>query len=480
MLFTLIGFAALVPSFTPGTAAAADRGPGPLPWRIGYQVGFCADAAAFPDSAGTTLEVYVRVRPSLIADLVRAGGVPEPIRLTATLRPLFGKGREETREQRFRVDPADTADALGEVVVLTFPARPGRHRLEVRMEVKRQALARAGVRRPESARVEGEIVIPGPQAGREISDLEFLWGEGGRGNLRVFGRGGRDRVPNPERLYGLYATSARALFVTRAGSEAPWRWIARALDSAGVVVAEQSGEGPPARSLEAEIALDIADLAAGAYDLEVKAWQEGDPGALLRRSPFSVAWREDAWKRDPQEIADDVHFLLAADEEEAFEGMSPGEQERTLEAFWKRRDPTPDTGENEARDRYYRRVRFANQTYGRYGLGRGMFSDMGRAFIRYGEPAEVVRQVIPSLDDNLTRVIRELAASEPRSLGAVESREVGSDMRPFELWIYEGNIPLPVDADPAQSRTHVFGTRLVFLFVDEHWTGDYRLLYSSE
>ena len=53
-------------------------------------MGFAADAAAFPDSTGTTVEVYVRVRPNLIADLTREGRDPQPIQLQATLKPLFG------------------------------------------------------------------------------------------------------------------------------------------------------------------------------------------------------------------------------------------------------------------------------------------------------------------------------------------------------------------------------------------------------
>ena len=461
-------------------AARDDEGPGPLPWRVGYEVGFCADAAAFPESTGSSLEVYVRVRPSLIADLVRDGRDPSPIRLQATLKPMFGGGRALTREQSFVVQAADTANALGEVVVLSFPARPGRHRLELRMETRRRNLARRGVEKPEVAKVEGELVVPGPQAGRQISDLEFIWGEtGGRGS-RVFGRSGRDLIPNPERLYGLFSNSMHAYFSARAQNARAWEWVARAIDLKGVVVAEQSGRGPAASTFHSEVSMDVSGLPAGAYDLEVKAWQEGDEGAVLRRSRFSVAWQADSWRRDPRELADDIHFLFTADEEEVFPTLTPGEQELALDEFWRKRDPSPDTGENEVRNQYYRRVRFANQTYGRYGLGRGMFSDMGRAYIRYGEPGEVVRQVMPSLDDNLARIIQDLAQTETRTLGAVQSRELGTDTRPFELWIYEGSIPLPIDADPGQASTHIVGNRLVFLFVDEHWTGDYRQLYSSE
>ena len=115
----------------------------------------------------------------------------------------------------------------------------------------------------------------------------------------------------------------------------------------------------------------------------------------------------------------------------------------------------------------------------RYGLGRGMFSDMGRTFVRYGEPDEVLRQVIPAGDETLTRVIYELSLAEDRPLGDVHQKGLGGDIRPYEVWIYEGDIPLPPDADPRVPE-NIRRKRLVFLFVDEQGLGDYRLRYTTE
>jgi hypothetical protein len=66
-------------------------------------------------------------------------------------------------------------------------------------------------------------------------------------------------------------------------------------------------------------------------------------------------------------------------------------------------------------------------------------------------------------------------------VGDVQDKMIGADMRPFEVWIYEGDIPLPVDADPSTlKQPRMRNRRLVFLFVDEQWVGDYRLRYSTE
>ena len=66
------------------------------------------------------------------------------------------------------------------------------------------------------------------------------------------------------------------------------------------------------------------------------------------------------------------------------------EQKREFwEAFWKRRDPTPDTPENESMVEFYRRIAYADQHFGV--AGPGWKTDMGKVYIKYGQPDEVVR-----------------------------------------------------------------------------------------
>jgi GWxTD domain-containing protein len=68
---------------------------------------------------------------------------------------------------------------------------------------------------------------------------------------------------------------------------------------------------------------------------------------------------------------------------------TPEERSAFWEQFWKRRDPSPETPENEAMDEFYRRVQYANQ---HFSVGRaGWRTDMGQIYIKYGEPDEVVR-----------------------------------------------------------------------------------------
>jgi GWxTD domain-containing protein len=467
-----------------GTDPDDPDGPGPLPWRVRGQVGFTVDAAAFPDSAGHSLEVYLRIPPATLRSLRRGEDGAARLKLTLRLANRFG-GRPQEATQELTLGPADSASGLGKVVLHRFTVRPGGHRLRVRLDdllSQKRGLGYIGRKVSESVTVEGGVIVPAADAGRDLSDPEFVWAYRPVAPGSAFRRGDRAAVPNPERLYGLLASDLRAEFVARSASTGrPWRWQARLLDGQGQAVAEQESTQAAGEAVCLDrVALDVSTLPAGGYDLEVSAWQEGDAKPVVRRSRCSIAWLASSWMLDPADIDDVAHFLLSAEEEELFARMHPGEREQFLDRFWRERDPTPGTAENEARIEFLGRVEHVNQNFYGPGRTRGMFSDMGRVYIRYGEPDEVLKQVIPAGDQTLNEALRALESTEDRSTGDVHMKGLGGDQRPFEVWIYEGNVGAPPDTDPA-ARSHIRSRRrLVFLFVDEHGYGNYTLRYSTE
>lgn len=475
----LVGAALLAAA--PGARAEEDRPEGPPPWRLGGRMGFTVDAAAFPESTGMALEVYVRVPPATIAQLVRDPEGAAHVRAAFRLR---GHGKPLESAQEFVLSAADTARGQGKVLLARFPVGPGAWRLDVKLDdllSHKRGIVYGG--RNESGELQGDVQVPRPQAGRDLSDLEFAWpvAEPTHPPGLAFVRGGLAVVPNPERLYGLFANELAVAFTARGkpADERAWQWVARVYDDSGRVVAEHDSAGPAGRFLVADTRFDLAREPAGGYDVEVKAWQQGDSGALLRRAHFSVGWQADTWLRNAADLTDDVHFLLSTDDEEAFARLQPGEQEHYMAAFWRRRDPTPETAFNEAYATFRERVAHANATYTRYGLEKGMFSDMGRVYIRYGPPGEVLREVLPAGDETLSEVIEQLSTTEDRSAWDLHMKGPGSDQRPYEVWIYEGDIPTPPDADPRNSLGNR-KRRLVFLFVDEQGLGHYTLRYSTE
>ena len=458
---------------------------GPPPWRIGGRVGFTVDATARPDTTGLVLELAFRIPPATIEQLSRDAEGLAHLQATADVKGRFGSSTLHSTID-ITLDAADTLRSQGKVVRMRFPAASGPCRVSARLVdlvSRKPALLRGSRDAHESAAIRGELEIPKAQGGRELSDLQFLWPTADGSEGLAFVREGRAAVPNPDRLYGLYAGDLRAAFAARAkaGDVRPWHWIARVYDSRGEGVAQQESTAAAARELEAEVRFDLSSEPAGAYDLEVKAWQEGDPGALLRRARFSIAWQPETWLRNAADVADEAHFLLDADGEEAFLTMPPGEQERVMGEFWTRRDPTPETALNESQLEFRERVRYANENFTKLGFERGMFTDMGRVYIRYGAPSEITHQVIPAGSETLTQQLEEIVATEERALGGdVRMKGLGGDMRPFEVWVYEGDIPLPMDADPNDQRRGRNHRRMLFLFVDEQGLGLFRLRYSTE
>jgi GWxTD domain-containing protein len=125
-------------------------------------------------------------------------------------------------------------------------------------------------------------------------------------------------------------------------------------------------------------------------------------------------------------------------------------------------------------------VAVANAQFSRFGIGKGMFSDMGRVYIRYGTPDEILHQVMPAGDETLTKELLDIIANEDRVVGEVNQKGPGGDQRPYEVWTYEGDIPLPFDTDPDAQAVRVNKRHLLFLFVDEQGLGTFTLRYSTE
>ena len=82
----------------------------------------------------------------------------------------------------------------------------------------------------------------------------------------------------------------------------------------------------------------------------------------------------------------DVGYIISDEERKAFKTLATDEErEQFIEQFWLRRDPTPDTEENEYREEHYRRIAYANEHYAS-GIP-GWKSDRGMIYIKYG-PAD--------------------------------------------------------------------------------------------
>ena len=142
-------------------------------------------------------------------------------------------------------------------------------------------------------------------------------------------------------------------------------------------------------------------------------------------------------------LNEDVLYIITDEERTAFRRFSTDEErEQFIEQFWLRRDPTPDSQENEFKEEHYRRIAYTNE---RYASGiPGWKTDRGRIYITFGPPDE----------------------NESHPSGGTYERpfEEGGGTTstfPFEKWRYrwiEG-----------------IGSDIIIEFVDTTMTGEYRM-----
>lgn len=98
--------------------------------------------------------------------------------------------------------------------------------------------------------------------------------------------------------------------------------------------------------------------------------------------------REEALDRYRKWLDEDVVYIITDEERDVFESLSTDdERDAFIEQFWLRRDPDPETAENEFRAEHYRRLAYAND---HFSVGApGWKSDRGRIYILHGKPDSI-------------------------------------------------------------------------------------------
>src|SRR5436190_9458931 len=120
--------------------------------------------------------------------------------------------------------------------------------------------------------------------------------------------------------------------------------------------------------------------------------QSGDP--LKRpivgkqRKEHARALRKELRGEYRKWLDEDVRWIISDEERKAFMQLSNDEErDQFIESFWQRRNPDPDSEDNEFKDEHYRRIAYANEHYAA-GV-QGWRTDRGRMYIIYGPPDEI-------------------------------------------------------------------------------------------
>ena len=142
-------------------------------------------------------------------------------------------------------------------------------------------------------------------------------------------------------------------------------------------------------------------------------------------------------------LNEDVAYIITDEERQAFKRLQTDEErEQFIEQFWLRRDPTPDSIENEFKEEHYRRIAYANENFAS-GIP-GWKTDRGRIYITYGPADE--RETHPS-GGTYERPTEEGGGT--------------TSTYPFEKWRYR--------------YIEDIGTDIIIEFVDPTMSGEYRM-----
>ena len=168
-----------------------------------------------------------------------------------------------------------------------------------------------------------------------------------------------------------------------------------------------------------------------------------------------------------EKVQDEI-FYIATDKQkkELNELNSPDEINIFLEKFWKELDPNQETEINELKEVYLERYNYANEHFQECGR-EGWETDMGRVYILYGPPDEIIQEVLPQ---NLERN----DASNIFIHNLIYSHVM---VKSIQIWLY--NRPA-TDRKKANIFSQYYPNLTKFIFTDLDGFGGFDQIFSTE
>lgn len=141
--------------------------------------------------------------------------------------------------------------------------------------------------------------------------------------------------------------------------------------------------------------LDLMDISPGHYILETIARDTDTKKTTKRQRAFTIvpatkptlATDAESLKR----YLNQIRYIATKSELETYHSLPPEDKTTFILSFWKKRDPTPTTPQNEFAAEHFKRIRYADEHFPARPGAVGSDTDKGRIHIKYGLPTDIER-----------------------------------------------------------------------------------------
>jgi len=415
--------------FAPAALTAMD-----VPAASQGDIRFYVDHAGFRGQEGKTYqEIYLMIYADQLPFHEKEGMKQTTFSVKAALRNIDTGEVSDFSWTTTASLPEEVAE-LKHLAVHDVWAReliPGNYRISVEV-------VDAGNR---SGQVEFTFEVPTwPASGLSASQIEFVSrAEAGKGSPH-FVKGDRTVIPHPARRYGLLNPTLFIYYEIYGLSDVTGDMtVTYALvdkDSATVKTYPEMAIAKPGASASVLHGLDVSTIPSGIYSLVVTILDSSGEVVKAARDleviQMDYVGLQPALTPEEAEIAhQQIQHIATSAEKKLYAELTLQGKAQFLIQFWRDRDPTPESLENEYLQAIQNRYHYANEQFS-WGETQGWKTDRGRVLIQNGMPDEIQHH-----------------ANEAASV-------------PYEIWIYR------------MDRTYQF------VFADLHTNGNLALLHSNK
>jgi GWxTD domain-containing protein len=348
---------------------------------------FFIDHAVFSDTSGNRLEVYYKIFNDGLNYVKKGDKFVSSYEVNVVIigdkeKQITGKSVDKT----YVLDSYDkTRSETGFLInQINLPLTPGNYGMVCKLIDHNSN---------EVSSIETKIISRNCNRSGDLSDIEFIQEKTDLDEKSPFSKAGLEALPTVERAMdgelqklGFYTEIYAAGYL---GKTLNLRYRVEnkrqgtVIDSSISVKIDSSTT--PVRDF-----VSIAGLSPEEYDFRLTLL---DGGSMIaeRTTQFHLKWSiASLVKNDFEYAVNQLKYIIKKEEKKALLDAPDSLRLQEFEKFWKNHDPSPNTTQNELREEYYRRIRYANQYYSTVNR-EGWETDRGMVYIRYGEPDQIER-----------------------------------------------------------------------------------------